>query len=221
MVFTPYKEYLQSGEAPSRDTKELAAWTKNLGHESGLDRAHPLELLLHQIAEGEAAAFEDFYVRTAKHVFGLSLKVVRTHDLAADVAQDVYLQVWTSADRYNPALGTPFAWLFTLTHRRAVDALRHEQGCRERESRYHRETSQLGQKSTDELVLRRLVDEEVLRSLSAISEHQSEAIVLAYFNGQKYAEVARTLNVSLPAVKSRIRDGLSNLRRTLGPAVEN
>lgn len=180
-----------------------------------------LGLLLGRIAEGDAEAFEDFYSRTVRRLFGLALQVVRRPELAEDVVQDVYVQVWSSAGRCDPSRGTPLAWLFTLTHRRAVDIVRREQSCRERDSRHYRETSRLGQNSTEELVLGRLQDEKVLRSLSAIGAQQSEAIVLAYFGGQKYADVARTLNLSVPAVKSRIRDGLTNLRRSLGPAGES
>ena len=62
------------------------------------------------------------------------------------------------------------------------------------------------------------LDEEILASLSTISPAQSEAVTLAYFGGQTYTEFAGTLNLSLPAVKSRIRDGLRNLRHSLGPA---
>lgn len=76
----------------------------------------------------------------------------------------------------------------------------------------------LGHDSTEKLILRTLKDEKVMAGLSIISAAQSKAIALEYFGGQTCAEVARSLNLSVPAVKSRIRDGFSNLRQLLGPA---
>lgn len=105
-------------------------------------------------------------------------------------------------------------WLFTLTHRRAVDVVRREQACLARDSQHHREMTALGQDSLEELILRRVEDEETLAGLCALSAAQSKAITLAYLGGQTYTEVA----VSLPAVKSRLRDGLRNLRQSLDPA---
>lgn len=178
----------------------------------------PLQGLLNKVAQGDVEAFRDLYSRTVRRLFGLALKVVQRPELAEEVVQEVYVQVWLSAGRFDPSRGTPLVWLFTLTHRRAVGVVRREQACLERDSRHHRESSPLNQDSVEELILRRVEDEELLASLSAISPAQSEAITLAYFHGQTYTEVARTLNLSLPAVKSRIRDGFRNLRQSLGPA---
>lgn len=171
-----------------------------------------------RIAEGDRHAFKDLYIRTVRRLFGLALHVARSPELAEELVQDVYVQVWLSAGAYDPARGSVLAWLFTLTHRRAVDVLRHERSCRERDARYHRETSALDRDRTEVIVLQKLRDEQVLAGLSVLSCAQSEAICLAYFGGQTYAEVAGTLNVSVPAVKSRIRDGFSKLRQMIGPA---
>jgi DNA-directed RNA polymerase specialized sigma24 family protein len=104
-----------------------------------------------------------------------------------------------------------------ITHRRAVEVVRREQACLERDSRHHREMTALGRDSVEELILRRVEDEKILGSLSMLSRAQSKAITLGYLDGQTYAEVAGSLNLSLPAVKSRIRDGFRNLRQSLGP----
>lgn len=178
----------------------------------------PLQGLLNRVAQGDVESFRDLYSRTVRRLFGLALKVVQRPELAEEVVQEVYVQVWLSAGRFDPSRGEARVWLFTLTHRRAVDVVRREQACLERDSRHHRESSPLNQDSVEELILRRVQDEELLASLSAISPAQFEAITLGYFHGQTYTEVARTLNLSLPAVKSHIRDGFRNLRQSLGPA---
>lgn len=177
-----------------------------------------LESLLGRIALGDEEAFEALYSRTVRRLFGLAVQVARKPELAEEIVQEVYAQVWSSAGRYDPARGKPLAWLLTLTHHRAVDVVRCEQSCLERESRHCREASALHQDTVEELILRRLENEKALMSLSMISSAQSEAIALAYFGGQTYAEVAKTLNLSVPAVKARIRDGFRNLRQLLEPA---
>ncbi|WP_258804219.1 sigma-70 family RNA polymerase sigma factor [Pseudarthrobacter sp. NS4] len=176
----------------------------------------PLLALLNGVARGETEAFRDLYTRTARRLFGLAMKVVQRPELAEEVVQEVFVQVWSSAGRFDPSRGEPLVWLFTMTHRRAVEVVRREQACLERDSRHHRETTALGQYSVEELILRRVEDEKIRASLSTLSRAQSEAITLAYLDGQTYAEVAGTLNLSLPAVKSRIRDGFRNMRQCLG-----
>lgn len=163
-------------------------------------------------------AFRDLYSATVRQLLGLALVIVRRPELAEEVVQEVYVQVCSLAGRFDPSRGAPLMWLFTLTHRRAADAVRREQACRERDSRHHRVTSAIGQDSVEALILHRVEDEETLASLSLISAAQSKAIALAYFDGQTYTEVAGTMNLSLPAVKSRIRDGFCTLRQSRNPA---
>ena len=115
----------------------------------------PLHSLLGRIAEGDKEAFEDLYLRTVRRLLGLALKVVRRPELAEESVQEVYLQVWSAAGCCDPSRGSALAWLFTLTHRRAVDVVRREQSCSERDSRHHRESTAPGQASTEELILQK------------------------------------------------------------------
>ncbi len=174
-----------------------------------------MQVLLGRIEVGDQKAFEDLYSGTVRRLYALALAVVRDRGLAEDVVQEVYVQVWSLAGRYDRSLGTPLTWLFTLTHRRAVDRVRREQSSLERNARHQRATSALGQESTEDLILRRLRADDVHACLSTLSAKQSEAIVLAYFAGRTQAEVAATLKITVPAVKSRIRDGLSRMRLSL------
>ena len=143
-------------------------------------------------------------------MFGLAVKVVRRPELAEEIVQEVYLQVWLTAAACDPSRGSALAWLFTLTHRRSIDAVRREQSSLERDSRHYRETVVLDQGSTEERVLLRLENEKVRASLSMISPSRAKAIALMYFGGLTCPEVAAELNLSVSAVKSRIRDGLGN-----------
>ena len=76
-----------------------------------------LDSLLRQVARQDVDAFATFYDRTRARVFGLVTRVLRDPGYSEETTQDIYLQVWRTADSYNPAAGSPLAWLLTLAHR--------------------------------------------------------------------------------------------------------
>jgi RNA polymerase sigma-70 factor, ECF subfamily len=173
--------------------------------------------LLAAIADGDAAAFTEFYDLTSPRVYGLAYRVVRNKTLAEDVVQEVFLQVWSTAARqYDPALASPIGWLLTLAHRRSVDRVRSEQSAADRNHAYG--ASHLGREHdtvVDE-VGQRLDEQEVTDCLGGLTDIQREAIGLAYYSGHTYREVAEHLDVTLPTIKARIRDGLIRLKNCLG-----
>ena len=95
-----------------------------------------LDGLLRRVAQRDADAFAAFYDATRARVYGLVTRVLRDRGYSEETTQDVYLQVWRTAESYDPASGTALAWLLTLAHRRAVDRVRSEQAATQRESRY-------------------------------------------------------------------------------------
>lgn len=88
------------------------------------------------MARQDVDAFAEFYDQTRARVYGLVTRVLRDPGYSEETTQDIYLQVWRTADSYNPAAGSPMSWLMTLAHRRAVDRVRSEQAAGQRESRY-------------------------------------------------------------------------------------
>ena len=95
-----------------------------------------LDVLLRRVARRDADAFAAFYDATRSRVFGLVTRVLRDRGYSEETTQEVYLQVWRSAETYDPTAGSALAWLMTLAHRRAVDRVRSEQAAGKRESRY-------------------------------------------------------------------------------------
>ena len=173
--------------------------------------------LLTAIADGDRTAFTEFYDLTSPRVFGLAYRVVRDRTLAEDVVQEVFLQVWSSAARqYDPALASPIGWLMTLTHRRSIDRVRSEQSAADRNHAYG--ASSLGREhdTVADEVGQRLDEQEVTDCLDGLTTVQREAIGLAYSSGHTYREVAEHLDVTLPTIKARIRDGLIRLKNCLG-----
>lgn len=175
------------------------------------------DTLLRAVAKGDEAAFGRFYDLVAARVFGLIRRVLRDAAQAEEVAQEVMVEVWRTAGRFDPARGSATAWVFTIAHRRAVDRVRSEQAGSDRVRRLIPEPEAQHDVVVEEATAH-LERQQVRRCLKSLTELQREAITLAYYGGHTYSEVAQLLDTALPTVKTRMRDGLIRLRDCLGVA---
>lgn len=178
--------------------------------------ATDLDGLLRRVARGDQEAFADFYDATRARVYGLVARVLRDPGYSEETTQEVYLQVWRSAGAYDPASGTPLAWLLTLAHRRAVDRVRSEQAVTQRESRYGATTVETAADQVSESVIISDERRQVAACVDGLTDLQRECINLAYYQGLTYAQVSERLSANLATVKSRMRDALNGLRNCLG-----
>jgi RNA polymerase sigma-70 factor, ECF subfamily len=170
--------------------------------------------LLAKVARGDEAAFAGVYDHFATVVYGLVSRVVRDPAQSEEVTQEVLLEVWRTASRFDPSEGSARSWLMMLAHRRAVDRVRAAQASAQREAR-------AAVAATDydvvvEEVETRLDAQRVRRCLDSLTELQRESVTLAYYGGYTYREVAALLGVAVGTVKTRMRDGLIRLRDCLG-----
>lgn len=176
-----------------------------------------VDALLVACAGGDPALFTPVYDALGPVAYGASLGVLRDPDHAAEVTQEVMVEVWQTAPRFDPARGSARTWVATLARRRAVDRVRAEQSRRDRDQR---DTDlRMGESTRDvvvEEVERKLAGSGVRRCIEGLTPTQREAVVIAYYGGLTYREVADRLGAALPTVKSRIRDGLNRLRDCLG-----
>lgn len=172
--------------------------------------------LLQQIAQGDQGAFAEFYQLTSRRVFGMARRVLVDAELSEDTTQEVFLQVWQNAAKFNPDAGSPLAWLMTISHRRAVDKVRSTQSSTDREAKYGASSQEIDHDSVSDEVGSRLEAEAVVRCLDTLTETQQQSVRLAYYGGLTYREVAEKLNAAVPTIKSRIRDGLIRLKTCLG-----
>ncbi|HZB33630.1 MAG TPA: ECF RNA polymerase sigma factor SigK [Streptosporangiaceae bacterium] len=186
-------------------------WQRRSG---GEDRRLELGTLLDRVARGDQDAFEQVYRHVAGPVYGLALRVVRDPAQAEEVAQEVLVDVWRTAARYDETRGSALAWVMTLAHRRAVDRVRSAQAVADREERTAR--VERDHDEVAESVAARLEREQVRRCLGTLTELQRESVTLAYYSGYTYREVAELLQVPLGTVKTRMRDGLIRMRDCLG-----
>jgi RNA polymerase sigma-70 factor, ECF subfamily len=173
-----------------------------------------LELVLADVAKGDHAAFRAVYDQAAPAVLGTIRRVLRDPAQSEEVMQEVLLEVWRTAARFDPSVGSASAWIMTLAHRRAVDRVRSEQRAAARELRAA--TATIDYDEVSDAALTTLEQERVLRCLVGLTELQRESVTLAYYGGYSYREVAQLLGVAVGTVKTRMRDGLIRLRDCLG-----
>ena len=171
---------------------------------------------LQLVARGDADAFDAVYDQVAASVFGIVRRVVRDPAQSEEVTQDVLLEVWRDAAKFDPGRGSATAWVMTLAHRRAVDRVRSVQKESERERRTA--AADVPFDEVAEAVESRLERERVRRCLGSLTELQRESVTLAYYGGYTYSQVASLLGVPGGTVKTRMRDALIRLRDCLGVA---
>ncbi len=184
--------------------------------EPGASERDNLVRLISLTAAGDQSAFSQLYHLTAKRVYGMARRVLIDPNLAEDTTQEVYLQLWQSAAKYDPAAGSPLGWLMTIAHRRAVDKVRATQSATDREARYGATSQVIEHDDVVDTVSDRLDAEAVVRCLATLTPTQQESVNLAYYGGLTYREVAEKLGAAIPTIKSRIRDGLLRLKNCLG-----
>src|SRR5271166_6315411 len=174
-----------------------------------------LVALLARVARGDHQAFELIYGELAGPVYGVVRQVLRDPAQYEEVAQEVLLEIWRTASRFDPAKGSAAAWALTIAHRRAVDRVRSENACARREQKAAIEDV-TETENVAEIVEASLDRQRVNRCLDSLTDLQRESIKLAYYGGYSYPEVARLLGVALGTVKTRIRDGLIRMRDCVG-----
>lgn len=179
------------------------------------DEADRLDAWLEATARSDQRAFGRVYDAIAEPVFGLVRRILRDPARSEEVTQELFVQVWQTAHRYDPARGRAKNWILTLAHRRAVDAARHDRRARDRDTRYAR-TGVRDFDQVEEEVWTRLEHEQVRQCLGILTDLQREAIDLAYYQGYTYSQVARLLEANPATVKTRMRAGLTRLGDCLG-----
>jgi RNA polymerase sigma-70 factor (ECF subfamily) len=195
------------------DTSGSGAAARPAGREA--DAAHLADLLT-RAARGQEDAFAELYDLTSPRIYGTVLRVLRSADHAAEVTQEVYVEVWRQSARFDAAKGSAMAWMTTMAHRRAVDRVRSVTSEVARDERYavagvDREVDHVW-----EGVEQKLDVERVRKGMASLTAIQREALTLAYFGGYTQSQVASLLKLPLGTVKTRIRDGLIGLRDALG-----
>lgn len=179
-------------------------------------QAARLVALIAQAARGHEDVFAELYDLTSNRIYGVILRVIRSPELAQEVAQEVYVEIWRQSGRYVKERGSVMAWMTTMAHRRAVDRVRSESSDTARDQKYALLNVEREVDGVWDGVEQRIDVERVRRGMASLTEIQREALTLVYFGGYTHAEVAKLLKLPLGTAKTRVRDGLIGLRDALG-----
>lgn len=146
-------------------------------------------------------------------VFGMARRILIEPSLAEEVTQDTFLALWRRPGAFDASRGSLQGFLAGIARNKAIDLVRREESLRRTKESLLAEA----EKESDEAVATERVEErqEVLAALRGLSAVQREAIVLAYFGGRTYREVAEELGIPEGTAKTRLRDGLIRLRELL------
>lgn len=180
-------------------------------------RGDDLSAVVQRVARGDETAFAELYDLTSGLVHGIARRVIRNPALAEEITQEVFVEIWRHAPRFDADRGSPKSWIAAIAHRRAVDRVRAEDAASKRNARHeHQDRPPAAQDPVAEDVADGLERARVEHALRKLSTAQREAIELAYYGGHTYREVAALLDVAEGTVKTRIRDGLIKLRDQFG-----
>ena len=187
------------------------------GRRAGMSAGPSLAAQIALVARGDVAAFDAVFEQLGPPVFGMVKRVIRDPAQSEEVTQEVLLEVWRTAAKFDADRGSATAWVMTLAHRRAVDRVRSVQKESERERRTA--SADIPYDDVIEAVESSLERERVRRCLASLTDLQRESVTLAYYGGYTYDQVASLLRVPTGTIKTRMRDALIRLRDCLGVAV--
>lgn len=170
--------------------------------------------LVQRIMDGDETALASLYDRYSPLVYSVALRVLRDRQAAEEVLQDIFYQLWRTADRFDPARGSLPGWLLVAARNRAISRLR--------------KRSPTAGEDLDEMRVELPFDLEsataqkqllsrVRGELERLPAEQRAAFELAYFEGLTHSEIAARTGQPLGTIKSRLRAGVESLKRALNP----
>lgn len=174
-------------------------------------------LLLRQIVQRDQQALSRLYDRYSSIIYTLVLRMVKSTAEAEDLLQEIFVQIWNKAHMFNQAKGSAYTWMMTLARRKAIDKIRSQDFINRGETTddennpvdlpdYDYAANPLHAAISGEY------EELMQRGLGELSAEQRVIIEMSYYEGYTQAQIAEQLNVPLGTVKTRMRQGLLNLR---------
>jgi RNA polymerase sigma-70 factor (ECF subfamily) len=173
------------------------------------------EVLLEAVARGSQLALKRLYTLESRRLYGIALRIVRRPEIAADVLQESFIQIWQNAGTFAPERGAAAAWLTGIVRFRALDAVR----------KHGREVLSgdpaLGDVAVEPDVLAEIdaktQSEALRRCLKLLDDNQRRCVVLAFVDGFSHNDIATCIAAPLGSVKSWVRRGLIALKGCLQP----
>ena len=167
--------------------------------------------LLLRIRQKDEAALSELYDRYSGLVYSQAHRILRDAGAAEEILQDLFYQVWRTAERFDPSRGSLAGWLLVAARNRAISRLRRKTGkIEEPEENGVAFSATLDNRSTQNLLL-----EKVRTVMSSLPQAQREAVEFAYFEGMSHSEIAEKTGEPLGTIKTRIRSAMEMLKKVL------
>ena len=187
-------------------------------------RNRQLTDLLHAVAQGRQAAFQELYGLVSPQLFAVLLRILKRRDLAEEALQDALLSVWRNAASYSADKGAPMTWLVSICRYRALDTLRRQRRevsldpMLEDMEDGTSELAGLVDESADGALISKAEERLLDDCMQRLNDGQRSSLKLAYFAGCTHEEIAANLGSPVGTVKSWVRRGLESLKRCLEAA---
>ncbi len=175
----------------------------------------PDSALVERMMAGDEGALSALYDRYSGMLYAMLLRILRDTGAAEEVLQDLFLQLWRGAARFDGSRGSMAAWLLVIGRNRALSRLR---GKERREfvpdgdDGFSMETVPASGNLEDEAARTELMDR-LRGAMAALPPEQREAVELAYFEGMTQTEIAARTGSPLGTVKSRVRAAMQTLKQ--------
>lgn len=174
--------------------------------------------LYRRLKTGDGAAFEELYSAYSRISYGLAMRVLGQDAIAQEVVHDAFMALWRAPEAFDPSRGSLRTFLLSLTHHRAVDAVRREERLRARNQKAMNLEAKHGEDVAEDVVESAWLGQrskEVRAALAELPEEQRQVLEMAYFGGNTQAQIADSLEIPLGTVKTRTLAAMKKLRRAL------
>ncbi len=181
------------------------------GRMCAAEQSKRMSALLAACAAGDRGAFRGLYDISSRYVFGIILGLVRDREIANEVAQETFVRIWRRAGQFDPKFGNPMSWTGSIARNCAIDRLRSE-----RARGFIEFTAQVPEISAGTDPANVTLDVAVIRRLMQdLRPEYRRALMLCYFQGYTYIELASVLDVPVGTAKSWVRRSLAALREAM------
>jgi len=170
--------------------------------------------LMRRITDGDETALAAVYDRYGRLVYSVALRILRSADLAEEVTQDIFFQLWRTAPAFNPSRGSLSGWLLVCARNRAISRLRGR--AVEPGAEFREQMAVFTVNLEDDLAQAQQMSR-VRAVVEKLQPAQRQALELAYFEGLTHTEIARRTGEPLGTVKTRLRAAVEFLKRALSP----
>ncbi|RTZ39320.1 sigma-70 family RNA polymerase sigma factor [Candidimonas sp. SYP-B2681] len=165
------------------------------------------EAALFACAHGDQIAFQDLYLHESPHMLALCLKMLTQRSTAEDLMRDTFVTIWKNASSYDPELGSARAWIYSIMRYRVLNHLRRSGCMQSSETQWSLDDTRGVDVAASSASGNRLVE-----IMSELDERQRRPILMAFYNGYTYEQIATRLHTPAVLIKAQVKAGLQQIQ---------